>query len=366
VTVGFHSPLPPVHSGVADYSASLLRALRRHGKVEVEPRRCDVALYHLGNNQLHGGIYERALAHPGVIVLHDAVLQHFFLGRLDEAVYVDEFVYNYGEWTRDLARRLWRARAGSASESRYFEYPILKRVAERSRAVIVHNPAAASAVREHAPATPVIEIPHLFDPPSLPDAAGVLRWRSERGIAARAFVFGVFGYLRESKRLFSVLDAFARLLRDVPGARLLVAGEIVSSDLQRAAGPLLAGPGVVRIPFQPEAGFWTAASAVDACINLRYPAAGETSGVAIRLMGIGKPVLLTDAPETSRFPDGACIRIPAGPGECESLWEHMVLLTSFAEVRREIGQRGAGHVRRFHSVETIAGQYWKTLCDYCL
>ena len=56
-------------------------------------------------------------------------------------------------------------------------------------------------------------------------------------------------------------------------------------------------PGVIRRPYLPESEFWLAAAAVDACINLRYPAAGETSGIAIRLMGIGKPVLVTDSPE---------------------------------------------------------------------
>ena len=43
VTVGFYSPLPPARTGVADYAAALLAALRRLGPVEVAPERCDVA-----------------------------------------------------------------------------------------------------------------------------------------------------------------------------------------------------------------------------------------------------------------------------------------------------------------------------------
>jgi hypothetical protein len=56
MTVGFYSPMPPARSGIADYAASLLAGLRAHGSVELAPRRCDVALYHLGNNALHAGI----------------------------------------------------------------------------------------------------------------------------------------------------------------------------------------------------------------------------------------------------------------------------------------------------------------------
>ena len=40
--VGFHSPLPPSRTGVADYSAALLSALRRFGEVEVDFERGDV------------------------------------------------------------------------------------------------------------------------------------------------------------------------------------------------------------------------------------------------------------------------------------------------------------------------------------
>ena len=39
-----------------------------------------------------------------------------------------------------LAENLWSERARSAADRRYFEYPMLRRIVERSRAVIVHNP----------------------------------------------------------------------------------------------------------------------------------------------------------------------------------------------------------------------------------
>jgi glycosyltransferase involved in cell wall biosynthesis len=365
VTAGFYSPLPPARTGVADYAAALLAELRRHGRVEVAPDACDVALYHLGNNGLHASIYRRALECPGVVVLHDAVLHHFLLGQLDEAAYIEEFVYNYGEWNRSLAADLCRRRAASGSDSRYFAYPMLKRAAERALAVVVHNPAAARMVLEHAPKARVVEIPHLFESPVLPTAAEVLRYRQQLNVAGRTFLFGVFGYLRESKRLMSVLAALAEVRRELPDAGLLVAGQFASTDLERAAGPLLAAPGVVRLPYLSDREFWHAASAVDACINLRYPAAGETSGIAIRLMGIGKPVMLTDSPECARFPEDACIRIAPGAAERQSLREHMILVTSMKQVAAAIGQRGAGHIQANHRVDQTGKQYWDLLCDFC-
>jgi glycosyltransferase involved in cell wall biosynthesis len=364
VKVGYYAPLPPASTGVADYAAALLAALRRHGSVEPDARHADVALYQLGNNQLHREIYRRALADPGVVVLHDAVLHHFFLGALDRDAYIDEFVYNYGEWHRALAGELWRDRASSGFDRRYFDYPMLKRIAERSRAVVVHNPAAARMVRSHAPGAQVVEIPHLFAPPELPPSWEAIRMRHSLGVPAHALLFGVFGYLRESKRLFTVLRAFERLRQTQPDARLLIAGPFVSSDLARAAAPLLAAPGIIRLPYLAERDFWRAALAVDACVNLRYPAAGETSGIAIRLMGVAKPVLLSDSEENSRYPAGACLRIAPGDAEEDSLWHHLFLLTSRKECAGEIGQRASGHIVERHQAVQIAEQYWKTLCAF--
>ncbi|MGA3039310.1 MAG: glycosyltransferase [Bryobacteraceae bacterium] len=362
--VAYYAPMPPARTGVADYAAALLAALRRHGAVEPHARGGDVALYHLGNNQLHREIYRRALEQPGVVVLHDAVLHHFFLGALSRPAYIDEFVYNYGEWHRALAHDLWRARANSGFDRRYFDYPMLKRIAERSRALVVHNPAAARMVRQHAPGAAVIEIPHLFAPPELPAAWEAIRMRHSLGVPAHEFLFGVFGYLRESKRLFAILRAFHRLRQSRPDARLLIAGPFVSSDLERAAAPLLAGPGILRLPYLAERDFWRAAMAVDACINLRYPAAGETSGIAIRLMGVAKPVLLTAGEENSRYSATACLRVEPGLVEEDSLWHNMFLLLSVKECAGEIGLRASGHIVERHQAVQIAQQYWDTLCAF--
>ena len=118
MTIGFHSPLPPAPTGVADYAAALLEELRARGDVRVNSAGGDVCLYHLGNNPLHREIYRQALVRPGVAVLHDAVLHHFLLGLLGRADYIEEFVYNYGEWSRGLAAELWEARSRSPASCR--------------------------------------------------------------------------------------------------------------------------------------------------------------------------------------------------------------------------------------------------------
>jgi len=145
---------------------------------------------------------------------------------------------------------------------------------------------------------------------------------------------------------------------------LLIAGQFVSSDLERAVRPLLSAPGIVRLPYLEEREFWLAASAVDACLNLRYPATGETSGISIRLMGIGKPILMTDSEECSHFPEDACVRIAPGLAERESLLAHMILVTSMTRVAETVGLRGAEHIQQHHRVEAVSSRYWEVLCEF--
>ncbi len=343
--VGFFSPLPPSPTGVADYSAVLLAALRKHGQIEVEPAHSDIALYHIGNNHLHRAIYRRAIEQPGIAVLHDAVLQHFFLGTLDERDYIEEFVYNYGEWMRGLAAELWKTRARSAADPRFFDFPMLKRIADASKAVIVHNPAAAMMVTRHAPDARVFEIPHFFvPPPKIPDAVDTLRFRSTLGLGPRTLLVGVFGHLRESKRIPVLMRAMQLAWDRGTDARLLIAGAFASSDLERAIEPLLGDARILRVGHLPERDFWRYAAATDLCVNLRFPTAGESSGIAVRMMGIGKPVVFTNGAEIARIPENACLRIDLGSGgRRDARRSHRLACAGPRSGDRDRAPRGGAH-----------------------
>src|SRR5580658_7870528 len=85
--VAYYSPQPPSRSGIADYSALLVPALRervgelviaRPGK-RVKPT--DVSLYHVGNDpDSHAWIVDELARRPGVVVLHEFVLHHLISG----------------------------------------------------------------------------------------------------------------------------------------------------------------------------------------------------------------------------------------------------------------------------------------------
>jgi len=365
VTIGYHAPAPGSRSGVADYAETLRAALARIGRIDAnaaDAANADVHLYHLGNNRLHEEIYARALAKPGVVVLHDAVLHHFLLGTYTKEQYLAEWVYNYGEWKRSLGEELWRDRARAHVDSRYFRFPMLRRIAERSQSVIVHNPGAAAIVRAVNAAMPIEIIPHFCEIAAPPDPALTARFRQRLGIDQHVTLFGIFGYLREPKRVIQCIETFKKLHLTRPKTALLLAGEVVSNDLARLLGTERPHPAIFRAGHLADDDFPLAGGAVDCCLNLRYPGVGETSGIAVRLMGQGKPVIVTDSAENADFPQEAVLRVTPGVAEAAELFDHMILVTEFPALAREIGSAARLHIQRHHSLDTVARRFWEVLC----
>src|SRR5439155_14556544 len=113
VKVAYYSPLPPSRSGIADYSALLLPALRESIEVVVAERGkrapdADIALYHVGNDpDAHGWIVDALRRRPSMVVLHEFVLHHLIsgitLGRGDARGYFDAMERELGVAGRLLA-----------------------------------------------------------------------------------------------------------------------------------------------------------------------------------------------------------------------------------------------------------------------
>lgn len=332
------APRPPAESGVVEYAEILHNALRGCCDIRWDAG-AGLKLYHVGNNSLHAAIYRQAVDEPGVVILHDAVLQHLMLGMLDGSGYVAEFTYNYGEWSTELAWRLFRNRARSAGDFTYFEYPMLRRLAERSLAVVVHNRRAADIVRRHCATARVEVIPHIVevrDPGPLPKNARPM--------------FGVFGHLRESKRLRSFLEA-ARMA----GVEAVVAGRFVSETYERSLAVLLSS--VRRIPFGSPADFLSGLASVDAVVNLRSPSAGETSGVTLHAMALGRPVIVSANGEALDYPEGVCAAVDEGPAERESLAATMAWLAARPDDRLAMAAAARRHVLHRHRPARVAAQF---------
>ncbi len=126
------------------------------------------------------------------------------------------------------------------------------------------------------------------------------------------------------------IKAFLRLHAARPQTALLLAGEVVSEDLERVLQIEAGHPAIRRLGHLSERDLFVAGAAVDCCLNLRYPGVGETSAIAVRLMGQSKPVIVTDNAENSDFPPTTVLRVSPGVAEAQELFDHIVISGRFS------------------------------------
>lgn len=381
----YFTPLPPSKSGIADYNAELLPYLARGAEITVFVQRpeeasssggaynieneqnyerlhakqpYDLCIYHQGNNPQHEYIYERAIAAPGLLVLHEHCLHHLVawktLGRKNIEAYWNEMFYAYG---RKGGRTADMRDHAVGSDFQQFLTPLNRRIVSRSLGIIVHNRYAASQLE--GARGPVELIPHHLSPEAYKlDGLDKGRCRQELGIPQDAWVIASHGFVTQAKRIPTALAAFKRLTQIAPNALYLIVGE----DHEKwSVAPLIEELGLkdqVRIlGYQPESEFFRYLKAADAMVNLRYPTAGETSGTLIRSLGAGKAVIVTDFGQFSELPDEVAIKVPLGRDEESALFNALRSLMFRPLMREKLERRAAEWIRSECSIERSAARY---------
>jgi len=360
--LAFFSPLPPARSGIADYSAALLEALRPLADVEVfsiAPKAFDAAqydaiLYQIGNNVWHDFVYETALRHPGFVVMHESNLHHLMteitIKRGNWDAYVAECEYNGGAAARVFAERVRKLEIGPDYEG----VPMTRRLLESARGVIVHSRHMESEVRAAGFSGPVAVIPHGAWIPEADRNA----YRYRLGLDELTPLVGIFGFLKPYKRIAESLRAFRRLVRLVPNVKMILVGEPHPDfPVEPMIHSLGLSANVRLLGFTPIEEFVGYLAACDIVLNLRYPTVGESSGTLLRAMGLGKAVLVSEVGSFQEFPDEVCLKAPVGAGEEDLIFEYLNLLVSRPDVARELGAHAKDYVARECNWPSVAMRY---------
>src|SRR5215471_6138786 len=360
--VAYFSPLPPARSGIADYSEALIASMKPLVDLGIfsgddrsfDPTRYDIAVYHVGNNGFHGFVYETALKHPGVVVMHESNLHHLIadltIKRGDWDAYVRECEFEGGAPALEFAGRVRRLEIGPDYEG----VPMTKRILESARGVIVHSRFMRDEMREAAYQGPCAVIPHgAWIPP-----ADRNPFRYKLGLDEITPLVGIFGFLKPYKRIAESLRAFRRLIRLAPQAKMILVGEphpeLPLESMIRSMG---LSANVRVLGFTAIQDFVGYLGACDIVLNLRFPTVGESSGTLLRSLGLGKAVLVSDIGSFAELPDDACIKIAVGPGEEDLIFEYLNLLVSRPEVARALGVHAKDFVARECNWATVAQQY---------
>lgn len=379
--IAYFSPLPPLRTGIAAYSRHLLPALAR--LAEVTPFHAgpcdpvpglpapvdftaegaiaralsgfDQVVYHLGNNpHFHLDIYRAFLARPGTVVLHDAVLWFLMAGG-GRGAFLREFAASHGP---ARLREAWALEADCPGGDllRYphpARHPLLRRVLDRATAVVVHSAATAEAVREAGYAGPLGEGRLVYYPEARAAAQAVAPRQAlrEAGIADGRTVFGCFGFLGPTKRMASLLEAFARARQEAPAA-LLVVGE--GEDVMSAARRHGVADDVVHLGYAPDERFDALLAAVDVVVNLRYPSMGEASATLVQAMSCARPCIVTRDAWFAELPEEAVHFVPHGEDEVPALASALARLAADPAARARLGEAALRHAEAHWSPDAGA------------
>ena len=378
----FLSPLPPVRSGISDYSVELLPHLRQRCDVRVvqlpdQPLDPDIEarfapvpfarlgeggrlpLYQMGNNRYHEGVREAALRLPGVLTLHDVVLHHLLLdqtiGHGQWEPYAAELRRDHG-WVG--AAVAGGARWGLHGQAAQFALFANRSLLRRQRGVVVHSDWAAGTLAEQDPELRVRVVPMAIPLPPAADAAAGRAFRARHGLPAGPLL-GSFGFQTPIKRTATAVRALARPeLRD---AHLLIVGEVAPAlELDREAAELGVAERVHVFGYLPFVEFTAAIAACDLCLNLRYPSAGETSASLLRVLAMGRPCVVSDYAQFAELPDAIVARVPLGDrdgvGEVAAFATIAAALLADPARRAAMGESARQHVRRENDPDHAAGR----------
>jgi glycosyltransferase involved in cell wall biosynthesis len=386
-TLDYVSPLPPVRSGISDYSVDLLPALAEVCDVRVlqlpdQPVSPEVAerwnpvpaeealreeaegakgkrrlpLYQMGNNRYHRDVERLAMAYPGVLTLHDLVLHHLLmeetLGVGVHVPYRDRLAADHGWLGQVIAQpRRW----GGYSNASLFSLPAHRTLLQRQRGVLVHNRWAAERIAEEDPRIPVrvvpMGVPLAADAADSEAAARELRRRF--GLPLEAPVLGSFGFQTPIKRTGTVVEALAR--PGLEAVHLLIVGQVSEhANLEGIANDAGVAERVHITGFLPYEDFEAAIAATDLCLNLRYPTAGETSASLLRILAAGRPAIVSDFAQFAELPDEVALKVPLGDDEVEVLAARLRELLAEREALQRMGRAARRHVAEVHAPERAA------------
>lgn len=373
--INWFSPLPPAPTDIAHYTRRVLGALRERARVTLwtdqadydkrleklaavrlfrggeinwtELNRADISFYNIGNNPLfHGNIWRLSQRAPGVVILHDVRLHHFFDGLYrdqnhDRAGYLALMEKHHGAASLPDAELCYNTNAENINEMAE-KYPLTAAACVGALGVVAHTREAFALLKKEA------QQPLAYAP--LPFAAPPVPPQRSAGPPYRLIVFGYLGRNRCLPQIFAALGGLAekeQFKLDIYGEvadRAEVEDEINEHSLR----------GVTKLHgFVPETKLDEALRRSHLAFNLRYPTMGEASGSQLRIWANALPALVTRTGWYAGLSEDAVLFVRPGH-EINDIRQHLRELLAAPEGFAARGKRGREILEDEHAPEAYA------------
>lgn len=372
MNIAYCSPFNPIKSGISDFSEELIMELRKYANIDLfynkQPNKKDIQdnfkyynikelykddvrekydtiVYHMGNNvEYHKCIEEAFMKFAGILELHDFSLHNYLAGDTyvhnDIEGYINCIRYSHGERGVKIVQKFLDGKTGAPWETHALELTVNKHLIDHANGVIVHSDMAKQMVKGIRPDVPVINIP-LHTPDIQEDYEEVKLLAKKRlNIKEKTIVFGSFGYATRAKRILETLDALALYYKKkTKDFHYYIVGKVDGIDVDKKIRELSLDENVTVTGFTELEDFKTYMNACDVCLNLRYPTHGESSASLHRMLGMGKPVIVSNIGSFEEYPDDIVLKVRHDNNEVIDLYEAICELTKNKKNLKARGQK---------------------------
>jgi len=336
--LAYISPLPPIRSGIADYSVGLLNYLIAHYDIEVIvaqdiaavtwiyqqiPIRTeewfrenysdfDRIIYHFGNSVYHMHMFELLRDIPGVVVLHDfylsGILQHM------QAIGYEANVY-------DTELYKWHGYAGlrdhyfskDPSESEW-KYPCSRSVISNSIGTIVHSQHGQSLARQWYDISDkdCAVVPLLRENANAGNNALARKFLD---LSEDVFIVCTYGFMGPTKLNHRLLRAWlASDLSSYGQCLLIYVGENHPGEYGKSISAEAAshpnGASVKITGWVDTELYHRYLEAADLAVQLRAQSKGETSAAVLDCMNYSLPTIVNNHGSMAELDNNAVWKLP--------------------------------------------------------
>ncbi|MCI8285811.1 MAG: glycosyltransferase [Firmicutes bacterium] len=330
--IAMFTPLPPIQSGISDYSVDIITQLSNkfdidvfiddykancelpenvqifnHKKFKKKYSEYDRIIYQVGNSLYHQYMFDYIKKYKGIIVLHD-----YRLNNVLEAMYLYKD-YKPKIFKRNLAEDLNENEIddymNNVSNGLKNELSINGFVTNYADRIIVHSEYAKRELLRKKINYSVNIIP-LYAKINV-NATDIL-YSEKLNINNTTIVFSSFGHIHETKRTIPILKAFKKLEEHHKEIKLFFVGKMaeeLSEQFYKCINENNLDSKVIVTGYIDLNDFENYIDISDICLNLRYPYNGESSASFMRLLGKGKCTIVNKIGSFSEIPENACVMI---------------------------------------------------------
>lgn len=281
-------------------------------------RKYDFIVYNIGNNlQYHKDIFETSNKHPGIVILHDFVMHHFFAAyyldfKKNRDAYIGNMEFLYGKRGKITAENIFSNRKQPVWETdEVIDYPFFEKAIGNAYGIIVHSKFLACKVKEKF-LQPVGIIHHPFY-----SYCGIERdkihGKKNLKIEEEKMLLLSVGYVNPNKRIDKVIRVLGENKRLREKIRYIIIGPCEHLAYYGKLNDLLQkyqlNEVVKFLGYLEDSALYEYMTNADVFINLRYPPTEGASGSLLEQLFFCKPVIVTDVGFYSELPDECLIKI---------------------------------------------------------